>query len=174
MHVLIFVLLLAAPAYAAEICVQSAESWCCHPNCDLPSFTAPSGFRTDGPPSCGAWGELRISSSSTDPSQSQGGLETPLGSLYLWAEATGGYGFSAAEVTVVGELPLFQFIALHESVWLDPETPIFATTWTFGVGGFGTGCLQSSSPTLLAELQVITPTTPVEPGSWGRVKALWR
>jgi hypothetical protein len=169
MRWIIPILVVAVPARAAEVCVEEAVAWCCHPLCDVPVPTTSSGFSTAGPPSCGTYGEFTISSSSVDPYVSEGDLPGPFGALYLWlTTASGGYGFSASDVTVSGDLPLWQFTPRHAAVSLDTTTPPLATTWAFS-----TACVEEA-PVLLADFVVVIPPTSTEPATWGRVKALWR
>lgn len=169
MRCIALMLVVAVSARSAEMCVEEAVSWCCHPLCDVPAFTTPSGYSTVGPPSCGTYGEFTLSSSAVDPHQSQGQLSGSLGDLYLWLTvASSGYGFRASDVTVSGDLPLWEFNPLHPEVSIDPATPPLATTWMFS-----TGCVYEA-PVLLAHVVVAIPPTSTEAGTWGRIKALWR
>lgn len=173
MRWLIATLLFAGNASAAEVCVQSVTANCCHALCDLPWPTTPAGYSTEGVASCGAYGEFVISTSSTDPTRTEGGLSGGSANLFLWVTAGGGYGFSPwSEVTIAGNMPLWQFTPLHPAVTWDVNTPQFVTSWTFSAG-----CIYDPPPTLLASMVVLAPPTGVEgpeTDSWGRIKALWR
>lgn len=154
-------LLLAFPANAAELCVLGGESICCHPMCDVFSPVQPSGYATEGLPSCGAWEtEFTISSSDTDPFQSEGPLPA-FAPLYLWVNADSGYGFQAGHVQLGGDLTIFSFEPLIPGASWDPveqEAQINLCTYeSVVVARFG-----------------VFPPVSVEPDSWGRIKALYR
>ncbi len=148
--VLIFLLLLAIPAAAGELCVEYGSVLECFPG-DLGYPMDTVGFSSQGDPCQAAYGEFvpgfSVSASSTDPHVNQGPLPAD-GLLYLWltpfqvASAPAAYGgLGSFQAGFQGDLEVLEYEHLvTESHFWDPTT---------GHSSFGLPCLDDVPTTLV-------------------------
>jgi hypothetical protein len=174
----VFVLLLAVPGNAAEVCLQNSAVLECFPG-DLGYPMDWVGFSSSGAPCGMTYGQAvpgySISASATESDQNEG--DVPGDSrLYLWLTplqaasapaAYGGLGYFHAEFTGDLEVVDYEHVASGTFSW-DPDAHMLF---------FQLPCLTDIQETLVGILQVGTAvsTDPaVEADSWGGIKSLYR